>query len=185
MKIPYLVLLAVLGTGANAQASNKPQADMKSCPMHAEHTKQDDDHFTGVAERGAAHEGMGFSQTATTHHFWLTKDGGIIEVTANDPQDTRSVETIQQHFQHISQLFARGDFAIPHFVHAQNPPGVKTMQKLKSQITYTPESFSQGAKLVISTASPKAVAAIHEFLRFQIADHQTGDPLTVQDDSHP
>jgi hypothetical protein len=35
----------------------------------------------------------------------------------------------------------------------------------------------QGAEVVISSADPKAIAAIHEFLRFQIREHRTGDPL--------
>lgn len=34
--------------------------------------------------------------------------------------------------------------------------------------------------LVITTANPKALKAIHEFLRFQIEDHRTGDPKIVQ-----
>jgi hypothetical protein len=33
-------------------------------------------------ERGE--KGMGFSQTATTHHFYLNESGGIIQVEAND-----------------------------------------------------------------------------------------------------
>jgi len=30
------------------------------------------------------------------------------------------------------------------------------------------------------SASADAVAAVHDFLRCQIADHQTGDPLDVK-----
>lgn len=142
-------------------------------------TKPGDEHFHGVEQRGEAHQGMGFSQTATTHHFILTANGGYIQVTANDPKDTASIEQIQMHFQHIAGLFAQGDFDIPHFVHAKNPPGVKTMKKLKSQIAYANEKLDNGAKLVITTKSPQAVAAVHEFLKFQITDHRTGDPLEV------
>jgi hypothetical protein len=32
----------------------------------------------------------------------------------------------------------------------------------------------------IKTANAEALAAVHEFLRFQIEDHQTGDPLEVK-----
>lgn len=144
-----------------------------------DHKKPDDQHFHGVQQRGEAHAGMGFSQTETTHHFFLTPTGGIIQVTANDPKDSASIKQVQAHFQHIAMLFAQGDFNIPHFVHAQNPPGVKTMQKLKGQIAYKDEKLDNGAKLVISTKSPEALAAIHDFLRFQITDHRTGDPLQI------
>ena len=144
-------------------------------------TNPDHKHYEGVQHRGAAHEGMGFSQTETTHHFILTPSGGIIQVTANDPKDRESIEQVQMHFGHIAQSFAKGDFTIPHFVHDQTPPGVKTMQQLKQQITYTNEKLDNGARLLIATRSPKALAAIHDFLRFQIKDHQTGDPLTVSE----
>ena len=53
------------------------------------------------------------------------------------------------------------------------------MQRLKRQITYTAENTAQGAQVRIVTSNPEALAAIQEFLRFQIQDHRTGDPLTV------
>jgi hypothetical protein len=31
--------------------------------------------------------------------------------------------------------------------------------------------------VTIATTDPKALAAVHEFLRFQISDHGTGDPI--------
>jgi hypothetical protein len=34
--------------------------------------------------------------------------------------------------------------------------------------------------MAIETADAATRAAIHEFLRYQIVEHQTGDPLTVQ-----
>lgn len=139
-----------------------------------------DHHHDAVNKRGEAPQGMGFSQTETTHHFFLTSSGGVIQVTANDGSDRGSAEKIQQHFQHIAQLFAKGDFNIPHFVHDQTPPGVPTMKRLKSQIQYTPENLPNGARLKIETSSESARKAIHEFLRFQIQDHKTGDPETVQ-----
>jgi hypothetical protein len=178
MKLTCLLLIATC-VNVFAQSEKKTQTDMSSCPMHAKHAEQSDEHFAGVVRRGEAHEGMGFSQTQTTHHFLLTPTGGIILVTANDPTDAESIVKIQQHLQHISQLFAKGDFSIPHFVHDQTPPGVKTMQKLKNRITYTNEKLDAGASLVISTDSPKALAAVHDFLRFQIVDHHIGDPQTA------
>jgi hypothetical protein len=32
----------------------------------------------------------------------------------------------------------------------------------------------------ITTTNREALAAVHEFLAFQISDHKTGDPVTVR-----
>jgi hypothetical protein len=133
----------------------------------------------GVVQRGETHEGMGFSQTATTHHFYLTPSGGIIQVTAKDPNNTDQIATVQMHLQHIVGMFSEGNFSIPHFVHDTNPPGAETMKRLRSSIRYTSESMDSGGRIKIETGSPEALAAIHDFLRFQIKDHETGDPLAV------
>ena len=66
------------------------------------------------------------------------------------------------------------------FIHSTVPPGVEDMKRLKSKITYEPENSENGAQLRITTHDAEALAAIHDFLRFQIRDHQTGDSLEVQ-----
>jgi hypothetical protein len=80
----------------------------------------------------------------------------------------------------IAGRFWQGDFAIPMFIHATTPPGVETMQRLKSKITYNAENTERGAQVRITTHDPEEIIAVHDFLRFQIRDHQTGDPLEVQ-----
>lgn len=136
------------------------------------------DHHSGeMQKRGESTSGMGFSQTATTHHFLLTANGGIIQVTANDPADKQTIEQIRNHLEHIAGMFSAGDFSIPHFVHNREVPGVKTMKREKAHITYAPEQVASGERIVIDTSSDTALRAIHDFLRFQIRDHQTGDPL--------
>jgi hypothetical protein len=54
------------------------------------------------------------------------------------------------------------------------------LKHLKDQITYRAEKTAKGAQVRIATGSPQALIAIHEFLRFQIKDHRTGDSLAVQ-----
>ena len=88
------------------------------------------DHHAGVVQRGESHAGMGFSQTTTTQHFILTNNGGVIQVTANDPKDTEQIKTIQTHLAHIAAMFSEGNFAIPRLVHDQTPSGVPAMQEL-------------------------------------------------------
>lgn len=128
-----------------------------------------------MQKRGNA--GMGFAQDKTTHHFLLTKNGGIIQVTANSANDQESVDEIQMHLQHIRHAFESGDFNIPMFVHDQTPPGVPTMTRLKDQLHYRFDEMKNGGRVVISSNNQEAVNALHAFLRFQIKEHQTGDPL--------
>src|SRR5713101_1919589 len=138
---------------------------------------QHHNHQQGVNERGD--KAMGFSHEKTTHHFRLTAEGGAIEVTANDPLDTVSREQIRKHLSHIAKLFKEGDFSTPMFIHGEAPPGVPAMKSLKGKIDYTFESIDQGGRVRIATGNAEAMEAIREFLRYQIKDHQTGDPLVL------
>ena len=135
-------------------------------------------HHDAVDERGD--KGMGFSHKMTGHHFHLRPDGGAIEVHANDAADAASQKAIRDHLSSIAGMFSNGDFSVPMFVHATNPPGMETMQRLKKEISYTAESTKLGAQVKIHTTNVEAIKAIHEFLRFQIQEHRTGDPLTVE-----
>lgn len=138
----------------------------------------DTDHYTGVDKRGDV--GMGFSQETTTHHFLLLNDGGAIEVEDNDPSDSGSVAAVREHMAMIARMFSDGDFELPMFIHDTVPPGVDEMKRLKSEITYRAENTLNGAEVRISTQNSQALSAIHAFLRFQITDHRTNDPLEVQ-----
>jgi hypothetical protein len=77
-------------------------------------------------------------------------------------------------------MFAEGNFKAPMLIHDQEPPGVPVMQRLKSEIKYNFEKTEGGARVRISTENPEALLAIHEFLRFQIREHKTGDALEVK-----
>ena len=143
-----------------------------SLALHAQH----DTHHDVVMKHGE--QGMGFSQTATTHHFLAAKDGGAIQVEAKDPQDAKSRDEIRMHLGHIAKAFGEGDFDIPMFVHdTKAVPGVSDMQRLKSDIRYRYVETKLGGKVEIVSSNPEAIAAVHKFLRFQIEEHQTGDPL--------
>jgi len=128
---------------------------------------------------------MGFSHERTTHHFRLLKDGGAIEVQANDAKDTASRDQIREHLKHIAASFTAGNFDMPMFIHDQVPPGVAVMKKLKSQIRYEFETMESGARVRISSSNAEAVQAVQDFLKFQITDHQTGDPLVVEAERQP
>jgi len=122
-------------------------------------------------------QGMGFDQQKITHHFLLTKDGGVIQVSADSPDDKTSIDQIRMHLEHIAGAFASGDFNIPMFVHDQTPPGVDVMKRLRKKMFYKVQFTDAGGRVLIGTANPKARQAIWDFLRFQIREHKTGDPL--------
>lgn len=134
-------------------------------------------HHDEVSRRGD--HVMGFSHEKTTHHFLLLKDGGTIQVDANNPKDTESRDQIRMHLSHIAGMFAEGDFQAPMLTHATTPPGTPVMQRLKHEIRYQFEKSERGGRVRITTSNPEALAAVHEFLRFQIEEHQTGDPAKV------
>ena len=125
-----------------------------------------------------ANQGMGFDQNKTTHHFLLQQAGGTIEVTARDAADTASTEQIQMHLKHIATAFAAGDFSLPMFIHDTDPPGVPMMKERRAQMTFRYEDVEKGGRVVVQTKDAAALAALHDFLRFQIREHKTGDPLT-------
>jgi hypothetical protein len=54
------------------------------------------------------------------------------------------------------------------------------MKRKKTGIEWKYEELENGGRVVATTKDPKALSAIHEFLRFQISDHRTGDPGTIQ-----
>ncbi len=146
---------------------------MSDCPMHAQHT-----HAMEVDQHGD--EAMGFSHTLTRHSFRLRKDGGSIEVTANSPDDAKSIAAIREHLRAISKSFAEGDFAKPKATHGRMPDGTDVMLERKATIHYQYEDIPAGGKVRISSDDNRAVEAVHKFMRFQIEEHRTGDPVTVQ-----
>lgn len=137
-----------------------------------------DQHHADINRRGD--QVMGFDHQKTTHHFHLISDGGAIQVEANDPNDTASRDQIREHLSHIAQMFAAGDFTAPTLIHAQNPPGVAMMKALKAEIQYRFEETERGGRIRITTANHEALAAIYDFLRFQISDHGTSDSGVVE-----
>lgn len=163
MKTPVILAL-FCGLQVTAQ-------DMKSCPMHQ---KTKSEHQADVEKHGD--EAMGFPHDKTTHHFRLLPDGAAIEVTVNDAKDLENLGMIRMHLKHVAAMFSNGDFSIPMFVHSEVPPGATEMKDRRADITYTFEELPTGGRVRITTANYDALNAVHDFLTFQITDHQTGDP---------
>ncbi len=141
--------------------------------QEVQHQHSDAMHQEMMNARGE--KAMGFSQTATTHHFRLLPDGGYVEVQTKDSKDVASRDLIRTHLKEQEKKFAAGDFGAPELTHDRVPPGVSAMTQLRSAIRYRYEQVGSGGRLWITSRDANAVVAIHEFLRFQIEDHKTGD----------
>ena len=160
MKIAFLA--AVIALAFSRDQSSKPKQDSHD------------------AMNARGEHAMGFSQAGTTHHFLLKSDGGAIQVAIKDPKDTSNRDHIRMHLGHIANAFRNGDFDIPMFVHDAVPPGVPEMRRLQKQIRYSFEETPNGGRVVIVTSDKDALTAVHQFLRFQIQEHKTGDAVDVR-----
>src|SRR5438270_259945 len=164
------IVLTCTGSAAFAQHPMPPGM------THEEHLAQiqkDAD----LKRRGAA--AMAFDQETTTHHFRLYETGGAIEVVANDPAAEATIGQIRTHLKEIAADFSRGDFSKPFATHGEVPPGVPGMQEGKNALAFRYEDMPSGGRLRITTSDAKATDALHEFLRYQVREHSTGDPLRL------
>ena len=148
--------------------------EMPAGMSHEEHLEQMQKD-EALKKRGA--EIMGFDQDATTHHFRLTATGGSIEVTINDQAEEATIAAIRTHLRSITREFAAGQFDKPFQTHGEVPPGVIEMQKRREKIAYRYEELPGGGAVRIETKDVRALDAVHAFLRYQITEHHTGDPL--------
>jgi hypothetical protein len=176
MNTPIRIALTFAGMTCLGGAAGAQHPAMPPGMTHEQHLAQMEKD-KALKERGA--EAMGFDQDATTHHFRLYSTGGAIEVVVNDDADATSRGAIREHLASIAKEFAAGTFGKPLATHGELPPGVKTMQGRLKTLTFRYEELSAGGRVVINAADAEATSAVHEFLRYQIRAHATGDPTTV------
>ena len=139
---------------------------------------QTTDSHHATNERGAMV--MRFDQDKTAHHFLLYDDGGAIDVQVKDASDAKDLDAIRSHLPHIAAMFGDGDFNAPMLVHdSQHVPGTDVLTQRKAAIRYTYRSTPQGGRVDIMTTDRTALGALHQFLRYQIEEHRTGDSTTV------
>jgi hypothetical protein len=133
-----------------------------------------------LGQHAHAPGGMDFDQDKTVHHFRLAPDGGAIEIEVRHAEDVALRDTVRMHLRHISQEFAAGNFDQPFATHGETPDGVPDLVTLKDGIGYSFESMKNGGRVRIRAAGQQARDAVHAFLKYQIREHATGDPLTVK-----
>jgi hypothetical protein len=187
MIAPLLLILAAATMAAGEDM------DPANCPLHEQHMKEaakkaaaetvvpngDAQHGAGVDAR---HDTLVASHQTTRHSFRLFADGGAIELRAVDPADQATVDAVRIHLQDIAAQFAKNDFSTPAFVHGRRPAGVAAMQRLHDSIQFRYEDRDGGGRIHITTADSAALAAIHEFLKFQVIEHRTANSGVVEKD---
>jgi hypothetical protein len=167
-------------------------ADEKTCPLHEQHMKAAAAKKAatvipnGDAKHGAdvdgRHDTLVASHETTRHSFRLFADGGAIELRANDAADQATIDGVRTHLQEIADQFAANDFGTPAFVHGRAPSGVAEMKQLHDAIAFKYESVKGGGRIRMTTANPEALAAMHDFLKFQVVEHRTDNSGKVEED---
>jgi hypothetical protein len=130
-----------------------------------------------LERRGAL--AMGFDQDKVVHHFLLRASGGSIVVTTRNRDDAESLAQVRSHLREITAAFGKGVFARPAETHGELPPGAAIMAANRRLIVYRYKERADGAEVVIESSDANTLEAIHEFLRYQIVEHKTGDPLSA------
>lgn len=148
-----LALVVLLAACGGVRAEPDPDAD-----------------FAAVQERGRA--AMGVDQYTSTHVFEDLPDGGRIVLDRDTAADSAGIATIRAHMRDIAAAFARGDFALPGFVHAREVPGTAEMARLRDRIRYDAVDRPRGAEVRIRAEGDEAVRAVQAFLAFQRSDHR-------------
>jgi hypothetical protein len=170
------IVAASLSAAFTVAAMFAQHSEMPPGMTHEEHLAQMQKDGE-LKTRGAA--AMGFDQDGAAHHFRLYATGGAIEVAASDAADQTTVGQVRTHLREIAGQFAAGNFGKAFATHGEMPPGVLTLERRKDAIAFRYEEMATGGRVRITTSDAEGTDAIHEFLRYQIREHATGDPLTV------
>jgi hypothetical protein len=164
--------------------------DPATCPMHEEHMKAanaakavvpngDAKHGAGVDAR---HDTLVASHATTRHSFRLFQDGGAIELRATDSSDQATIDNVRAHLKNIAAQFEKNDFSTPAFVHGREPAGVAGMKQRHDAIQFRYEPVEGGGRIRMTTANGDALGSIHDFLKFQVVEHRTGNSGVVEED---
>jgi hypothetical protein len=165
-----MVSLAGCERAAPAHGDSAIASRDTATAVAAARARTNDSAFGALQSRGAGV--MGVDQYTSAHVFESLPDGGRIVLERPDASDPAGVRTIREHMKTIAAAFQRGDFEAPGLVHAQEVPGTRVMAARASHLAYAANDRPRGADVRITTTDPAALAAVHEFLAFQRADHR-------------
>ncbi len=124
---------------------------------------------------------VGFDSERVQRHFYVLKNGGAIEVLANDANDAATIKAIQSYLKKESELYTKGNFENASAMYGKAPDGTITLKKLRDDVSFVMVPEENGAVLRMLTVNPQAKNAIHDYLKYQIDQLKTGDPTAPQD----
>lgn len=114
---------------------------------------------------------MPFDLNATRHTFTKTDQGGVEQVVAIDPADTRNIGLIRSHLTYEAAEFAKGNFSDPAKIHGMDMPGLQELEAGASRVVVRYEEVPGGARITYTSAEPPLVDALHAWFDRQASDH--------------
>jgi hypothetical protein len=185
MKALALGLILCVAAWAQAPAQNAAPAQGKADAHHhddANH-KHDATHKHAPGEDCEHHKPsaskLGFDPAKTRYSIRLVADGGVFQIAVKDAADKDTLLKVRNHLQHVAQRFAEGDFSAHTYIHGEKAPGAEYIKNKAKLVKYQFRNTSDGGQITVATKDKDALKAVHEFLRAEIALHETGDSTTV------
>ncbi len=157
--ISILIALLLLTAVAAAQSAPLPDPEQE---MNARFSKA-----------------VGVSLDKFILHYYLVKNGGVVELAAKDPGDAATVAAIQKYLQSQRELWEKGKETVVTEIHGTFPEPAATMRKLRNEITFYMAKTDNGGVLRMFSINDQARAAIQDYLKFEITQHKTGDSPTI------
>lgn len=121
---------------------------------------------------------LGVSLDKVALHYYLVKNGGVVELASKDPNDTGTIEAIRKYLQSQKDLWEKGKDPVAE-VHTRAPESANLMRKLRNDITFYTAKTDTGAVLRMFSINEQARDAIQDYLKFEITEHKTGDSPTI------
>jgi hypothetical protein len=157
--LSLIVVIAVLASLAAAQAAPTPDPEQE---MNSRFSKA-----------------VGVPLDKFILHYYLVKNGGVVELAAKDPSDTSTIEAIQKYLQGQKELWEKGKETVVTDIHGKFPEPAATMKKLRNEITFYMAKTDAGGVLRMFSINDQARVAIQDYMKFEISEHKTGDSPTV------
>ncbi len=129
-------------------------------------------------------EPIHYDRDRVVHHFYLYPDGGMMTLTVTDPSDAETRKAVRAYVQRVSQLMVVGNLTRLREQFGDGVPGLNRIAEArgrKATITVHSSTPDEGSQIIFSTSDAAALEGLHDFLRFQITDLKTGDPLEVRE----
>lgn len=118
--------------------------------------------MTAVAAEPLAGQATAVGGAGASRHFALNTQGGVIGIEASNLDDPVAADEIREQLAQLART------------------GVTELQRFRADIDYVYMPTAGGGELRIESRNDEALNAIHEYLRLQIRELQTGDSEDIR-----